>query len=232
MSRRREALHSPGYGFWQGHPSASSTWTSTLGACVREPVAMGRSSSVEAGPQPTSLPREGKSGHVACFSLQPGCLQQDGNRQIAIMAMVTNFTKPTPDLLSLMQHDELETYFHEFWQAMHQLRSQVGAGAGLRAGAREGPGARGPQAGPRHGIFPLMSPHTWRRPRCQLPSSKPMHWACKQWKWMSSRLWRLEAPDQAVRTGSLHVKYMYSRVAFKKDKRKERHVACKSGDRQ
>ncbi|KAB0370529.1 hypothetical protein E2I00_010535, partial [Balaenoptera physalus] len=27
-------------------------------------------------------------------------------------------------------HDELETYFHEFWQAMHQLRSQSRWGTG------------------------------------------------------------------------------------------------------
>ena len=60
---------------------------------------------------------------------------------MTIVAMVANFTKPTPDPPSLLQHDELETYFHEFWQAMHQPCSQVGAGAGLPAGAGEGPGA-------------------------------------------------------------------------------------------
>ncbi|KAJ8778042.1 hypothetical protein J1605_014004 [Eschrichtius robustus] len=75
------------------------------------------------GPLP-SVHAEGKSGHMACFGLQPGCLQQDGRRQIAIAAMVANFTKSTPNPPSLLQHDELETYFHEFWQAMHQLRSQ------------------------------------------------------------------------------------------------------------
>ena len=78
---------------------------------------------------------------MACFGLQPGCLQQDGRRQIAIAAMVANFTKPTPNPPSLFQHDELETYFHEFWQAMHQLRSQEGAGEGLKAGGGEGPGS-------------------------------------------------------------------------------------------
>jgi thimet oligopeptidase len=66
------------------------------------------------------FPREGKYGHAAEFPLIRSRLLEDGGFQNPLCAMVANFTKPTKDSPSLLQHSEVETLFHEFGHVLHQ----------------------------------------------------------------------------------------------------------------
>lgn len=66
------------------------------------------------------FPREGKFGHAAEFPLIPSRRREDGSFQNPLCAMVANFTKPTEDAPSLLQHGEVETLFHEFGHVLHQ----------------------------------------------------------------------------------------------------------------
>jgi len=69
------------------------------------------------------FPRDGKYGHAAEFPLQKGMTFLDGTKQFPAAAMVANFTKPTPDKPSLLEFQEVETFFHEFGHCMHELCS-------------------------------------------------------------------------------------------------------------
>lgn len=70
-------------------------------------------------------PRDGKFGHAAIFPLQPSCVGADGSRQVAVCAMMCNFTKPTKDKPALLDHSEVESYFHEFGHVMHHICSHA-----------------------------------------------------------------------------------------------------------
>lgn len=66
------------------------------------------------------FPRSGKYSHAACFGIQ--CQAGD---QYPVAAVVANFTKPGPSSPSLLLHNEVVTFFHEFGHVMHQICSKV-----------------------------------------------------------------------------------------------------------
>lgn len=65
------------------------------------------------------FPREGKFGHAAAFPLVVGHRRADGTYERPISAILANFTPPSGDRPSLVQHNELETLFHEFGHILH-----------------------------------------------------------------------------------------------------------------
>jgi len=66
------------------------------------------------------FPRPNKYGHAAAWGLVKG-REVNGKWQTPVSAMVCNFTKPTATEPSLLTHDEVETYFHEFGHVMHNI---------------------------------------------------------------------------------------------------------------
>lgn len=70
-------------------------------------------------------PREGKYKHAAAFSLISGRDLPAQGYQRPVSAMVANFDKATPARPSLLTHDEVETFFHEFGHIMHQTLTKA-----------------------------------------------------------------------------------------------------------
>jgi thimet oligopeptidase len=71
------------------------------------------------------FPREGKFSHAAAFPLVPGFRSEDGSYHRPVSAIVANFTKPSGDRPSLLQHQEVETFFHEFGHILHQTLTKA-----------------------------------------------------------------------------------------------------------
>lgn len=71
------------------------------------------------------FPREGKFGHAAAFDIVPGHPDPEGF-VTPVTAIVANFTKPTADTPSLLQHQEVVTLFHEFGHVLHNSLGRSG----------------------------------------------------------------------------------------------------------
>jgi thimet oligopeptidase len=70
------------------------------------------------------FPRAGKYGHAAAFTLIAGRETAKGYNQ-PVAAIVANFTPPSAGKPSLLDHDEVETVFHEFGHIMHQVLTRA-----------------------------------------------------------------------------------------------------------
>jgi thimet oligopeptidase len=66
------------------------------------------------------IPRPGKYGHAAAFPLIGGRLLERQKYSLPISSIVANFSPPTDIKPSLLSHDDVETFFHEFGHIMHQ----------------------------------------------------------------------------------------------------------------
>ncbi len=71
------------------------------------------------------FPRPGKYNHFAQFDVVGGKQLRDGRYVRPVAALVCNFTPPTDDAPSLLSHDEVETFFHEFGHAMHTILTRA-----------------------------------------------------------------------------------------------------------
>jgi thimet oligopeptidase len=70
------------------------------------------------------FPRANKYGHAAAFSVTMGKMTTGGYQKPAT-ALVCNFPKPTEFQPSLLTHDNVETYFHEFGHLVHGVLTQA-----------------------------------------------------------------------------------------------------------
>ena len=71
------------------------------------------------------FPRDGKYNHFAQFGIIEGKRFPNGKYQRPTVALICNFPSPTKDKPSLLDHNDVETLFHEFGHAMHSILTRA-----------------------------------------------------------------------------------------------------------
>ncbi len=66
-------------------------------------------------------PRENKFSHAASFTILAAVKDERGVSQPMVNVVVTNFPKSTATKPSLLKHRDVETFFHEFGHAIHDI---------------------------------------------------------------------------------------------------------------
>ncbi len=67
------------------------------------------------------FPRESKYSHACDCPLIPALKGLDGRDYPAVSLLIMNFPKATSDRPSLLEHREVQTFFHEFGHAIHDV---------------------------------------------------------------------------------------------------------------
>lgn len=72
-------------------------------------------------------PREGKYGHAAVFNItSPHVVTYKGEEcRTPVASLVCNFPRPHGERPSLLNHNEVDTLFHEFGHVLHEVLSDV-----------------------------------------------------------------------------------------------------------
>ncbi len=71
------------------------------------------------------VPRAGKYGHAAAFPLIAGRQLNPGQYSLPVASIVANLAPPGNGKPSLLSHDDVETFFHEFGHIMHQTLTRA-----------------------------------------------------------------------------------------------------------
>ncbi|MCB1136481.1 MAG: hypothetical protein KDK78_09450, partial [Chlamydiia bacterium] len=67
------------------------------------------------------FPREGKYTHACCSMIVPPYLDEMHEPAPAMALVIANFPKPTAQKPSLLKHNQVRTFFHEFGHAIHAV---------------------------------------------------------------------------------------------------------------